>query len=85
MWHNSQSTEQPQLIDTTSSNFVVYLRKDITTEEINNTIYYNYKEYILSKSDWEAINSCLDTYPQIEKNTANIDYIAIMSDIDLED
>lgn len=78
----SESTIKPELIDTESSETTVYLRKDIkeTTridEMTNNEIvFYEYLEAKLTKLEYLQY--------LIEKQQADIDYIAIMSNIDLE-
>jgi len=72
----------PQLIDTTSSSTIVYLRKNITTEEyINNKtketcIKYYYDEAMLSKNEYnEYINTILiDKLINIEDVLADILY-----------
>lgn len=57
-WINAQSTEMPELFDTTSSAVYNYIRKDVTEEVVENpdgttTTYYNYLEQKVLKEDWE--------------------------------
>ena len=85
----SQSSVKPDLVDTTSSKVVVYLRQNIVenikTDEMSGeeTVFYEYEEAKLTKQEyqeylkeWEIID--------IQKQRADIDYIALMSGIDLE-
>lgn len=77
-----QSAEQPNELDTISSQTTVYLRKNIiaktTTDENGETLtYYEYDECKLTKAEYQAY--------LIDKQRADIDYIALMSDIDLEE
>lgn len=85
----SESTIKPELVDTTSSKKYTYLRKDIiktqkTDEFSNETItLYEYQEAKLTKAEYQeylAELSIIDTQQQ----RADIDYIAIMTGIDLE-
>lgn len=58
-WKQSESMERPAEVDETSSNFVVYLRKDITEVEVPETDTepahkkYVYQEAILTKAEYE--------------------------------
>ena len=77
-----QSAAQPNELDTISSQTTVYLRKNIiaktTTDENGETLtYYEYDECKLTKAEYQAY--------LLEKQRADIDYIALMSDIDLEE
>lgn len=62
VYYESQSSQKPDLIDTTSSKKVVYLRKDITTTEVpvddsenaETTTMYTYKEAKLTKEEYET-------------------------------
>ena len=85
----SQSSVKPDLVDTTSSKVVVYLRQNIIenikTNEISGeeTIFYEYEEAKLTKQEYQEYLKELEII-DIQKQRADIDYIAIMSDIDLE-
>ena len=85
----SQSTIKPDLIDTTSSKSTVYLRKNIVeVEKINEsdnstTLFYEYDEAKLSKEEYQEYLKELEII-DIQKQRADIDYIALMSGIDLE-
>ena len=86
----SQSSVKPDLIDTTSSKGVVYLRQNIVenikTDEISGeeTVFYEYEEAKLTKQEYQEYLKELEII-DIQKQRADIDYIAIMSGIDLED
>lgn len=86
MWRsveNSDSTK-PAEIDTTTSGSVVYIRKnfmevpsvDMNGEEDGS--HWKYDEMTVLKSEWP-------TYEQTMKNASNIDYIAMMTDLELEE
>lgn len=48
----SQSTVKPELIDTTSSKKVVYIRQNIVETVIDDTTYYEYDEAKLTKAEY---------------------------------
>ena len=81
-YKKAQSAEQPNELDTISSQTTVYLRKNIvekttTDENGDKSTYYEYDECKLTKTEYQAY--------LLEKQRADIDYIALMSDIDLEE
>ena len=85
----SQSSVKPDLIDTTSSKVVVYLRQNIVenikTDEMSGeeTVFYEYEEAKLTKQEYQEYLKELEIV-DIQKQRADIDYIALMSGIDLE-
>ena len=85
----SQSSVKPDLVDTTSSKVVVYLRQNIVenkkTDEISGeeTVFYEYEEAKLTKQEYQEYLKELEII-DIHKQRADIDYIALMSGIDLE-
>ena len=85
----SQSSIKPDLIDTTSSKVVVYLRQNIIenikTDEMSGkeTVFYEYEEAKLTKEEYQEYMKELEII-DIQKQRADIDYIALMSGIDLE-
>ena len=85
----SQSSVKPDLIDTTSSKVVVYLRQNIVekikTDKISGeeTVFYEYDEAKLTKAEYQEYLKELEII-DIHKQRADIDYIALMSGIDLE-
>ena len=85
----SQSSVKPDLVDTTSSKVVVYLRRNIVenkkTDEISGeeTVFYEYEEAKLTKQEYQEYLKELEII-DIQKQRADIDYIALMSGIDLE-
>ena len=85
----SQSSVKPDLVDTTSSKVVVYLRQNIVenkkTDEISGeeTVFYEYEEAKLTKAEYKEYLKELEII-DIQKQRADIDYIALMSGIDLE-
>ena len=86
----SQSSVKPDLVDTTSSKIVVYLRQNIIenikTDEMSGeeTVFYEYEEAKLTKQEYQEYLKELEII-DIHKQRADIDYIALMSGIDLED
>ena len=85
----SQSSVKPDLVDTTSSKVVVYLRQNIVenikTDEMSGkeTVFYEYEEAKLTKAEYKEYLKELEII-DIQKQRADIDYIALMSGIDLE-
>ena len=85
----SSSSVKPDLIDTTSSKVVVYLRQNIVenikTDEMSGeeTVFYEYEEAKLTKAEYQEYLKELEII-DIHKQRADIDYIALMSGIDLE-
>ena len=85
----SQSSVKPDLVDTTSSKVVVYLRQNIVenkkTDEMSGkeTVFYEYEEAKLTKAEYKEYLKELEMI-DIQKQRADIDYIALMSGIDLE-
>lgn len=84
----SESTIKPELIDTTSSKTTVYIRKNIIEKERDSeagdsTTYYEYDEAKLTKEEYQEYLKELEII-DIQKQRADIDYIALMSGIDLE-
>ena len=85
----SQSSDKPHIVDTTSSKVVVYLRQNIVenknTDEMSGeeTVFYEYEEAKLTKAEYQEYLKELEII-DIQKQRADIDYIALMSGIDLE-
>ena len=85
----SQSSVKPDLVDTTSSKTTVYIRQNIVenikTDEMSGkeTVFYEYEEAKLTKAEYQEYLKELEII-DIQKQRADIDYIAIMSGIDLE-
>ena len=85
----SQSSVKPELVDTTSSKTTVYIRQNIVenikTDEMSGeeTVFYEYDEAKLTKAEYKEYLKELEII-DIQKQRADIDYIALMSGIDLE-
>ena len=85
----SQSSVKPDLLDTTSSKTTVYIRQNIVenikTDEMSGeeTVFYEYDEAKLTKQEYQEYLKELEII-DIQKQRADIDYIALMSGIDLE-
>lgn len=85
-WKLSESSaeEQPAAIDTESSAFVVYARKNFVHVEKTNedgTTYkvWQYLEQIIPKEDWEVYSSIIAIDTSVDSNRADIDYLLIMA------
>ena len=85
----SQSSVKPDLVDTTSSKTTVYIRQNVVenkkTDEMSGkeTVFYEYEEAKLTKEEYKEYLKELEII-DIQKQRADIDYIALMSGIDLE-
>lgn len=85
----SKSYIEPDLIDTTSSKKYVYLRQNVV--EVNSKdeqsgedrSYFEYDEAKLTKSEYEEYLKELSIL-DIQQQRADIDYIALMTGVDLE-
>lgn len=85
MWYYAESNEHPQTVDSTSSKNWVYVRRNIEEFEREDETEPAIKEKFYR---WEEMKIRKDTYPiyqQEQANAANIDYIAMMNDIDLDE
>lgn len=81
-WYEGTSSVYPSLVDTTSSKKWVYVRRNIEEHERENDEGIKEKFY-----KWEEMKIRKEDYPiyQLEvQNSANLDYIAMMSDIDID-
>ena len=84
----SQSSVKPDLVDTTSSKVVVYLRQNIVenikTDEMSGkeTVFYEYEEAKLTKAEYQEYLKELDII-DIEKQRADIDFLALLIEADL--
>ena len=82
----SQSSVKPDLVDTTSSKIVVYLRQNIVekikTDEMSGeeTVFYEYEEAKLTKEEYQEYLKELEII-DIQKQRADIDYIMLMTGI----
>ena len=82
----SQSSVKPDLIDTTSSKVVVYLRQkiveNIKTDEMSGeeTVFYEYDEAKLTKQEYQEYLKELEII-DIQQQRADIDYIMLMTGI----
>lgn len=84
MWKTVESMEKPVTTDTTSSKKWAYIRRKIEEheriDEMTGDIvtYYTFEEMKISKENYPV-------YELEVQNAANLDYIAMMADIDLDD
>ena len=86
----SQSSVKPDLIDTTSSKTTVYVRQNIVenqrTDEMSGetSTFYEYQEAKLTKEEYQEYLKELEII-DIQQQRADIDYIALMCGVDLEE
>ena len=80
----SQSYVKPELVDTTSSKKVVYIRQNIVEIQKDDTKFYEYDEAKLTKSEYQEYLKELEII-DIQQQRADIDYIALMCGIDFEE
>ena len=89
-YKKSESTVKPELIDSTSSKKFIYLRQNIIkkvrvdNETNENITYYEYEEAKLNLEEYNQYLKELSII-DIQKQRADIDYIALMCGIDLEE
>ena len=82
----SQSSVKPDLVDTTSSKVVVYLRQNIVenikTDEMSGKeiVFYEYEEAKLTKEEYQEYLKELEII-DIQQQRADIDYIMLMTGI----
>lgn len=83
MWTTVESMFEPELTDSTTSRNWIYVRRNVRTEQRTDeatgetVTVYIFEEMKVPRDEWEL-------YKAVERNTANIDYIAMMSDIDID-
>ena len=86
----SQSKNYPDLVDNTSSKTFVYLRKNVielTIHDIElgkNVTSFEYEEVKLTKEEYQQYLKELEII-DIQQQRADIDYIALMTGVDLEE
>ena len=98
--HEGSQAVKPTAIDTTSSKTAVYLRKNIeriiredpmTGESV---ALWSYDEAKLTPAEWEAykteavtefLSKSEEITTSVERNNANIDYLSMMTGVDLPD
>lgn len=62
----SQSTVKPELVDTTSSKNVVYIRRDIVEVQKDDTTFYEYDEAKLTKDEYKEYLAKLEAQDTLE-------------------
>lgn len=89
-WYKSESTEMPDEVDSTSSKIVVYLRRNIVEKQSESDTdgetqtYYEYEEAKLTKDEYDKYLKKI-SITDINQLRADIDYLAIMADISLDE
>ena len=84
MWETVEATFMPDMTDSTTSRNWVYVHRNIReeqrTDEQTGETYtvWVFEEMKIPKDSWEL-------YKVVERNTANIDYLAMMTDVELEE
>lgn len=65
MWRKSESKIKPVLIDITSSQTVVYVRKNIEEVARDDETLYVYDEQEVKKEDWDLYKTVLDNSSEL--------------------
>lgn len=84
MWYYAEGKELPAIVDETSSKSWVYVRRNIEEFEREDETDPTIKEKFYR---WEEMKMRKEDYPiyQLEvQNAANLDYIAMMTDVEIE-
>lgn len=84
MWYYAEGKERPAIVDETSSKSWVYVRRNIEEFEREDETDPAIKEKFYR---WEEMKIRKEDYPiyQLEvQNAANLDYIAMMTDVEIE-
>ena len=79
-FYKSSSSVKPEMIDTTSSKKVVYIRQNIVETQIEETVFYEYEEAKLTKTEYQEYLKELEII-DIQQQRADIDYIMLMMGI----
>lgn len=87
----SQSTVKPELIDTTSSKKVVYIRQNIVEMQKDDTTFYEYDEAKLAKDEYKEYLAEMETQDTLEtienlktENKALSEQVGMLTDCILE-
>lgn len=83
-WYYTEGKDRPLVTDETSSKKWVYIRRNIEEFEREDETDPTIKEKFYK---WEEMKIPKENYPIYElevQNAANLDYLAMMSDIDLD-
>lgn len=84
-WYYSEGNERPAIVDEISSKKWVYIRRNIEEFEREDETNPTIKEKFYK---WEEMKIPKENYPIYElevQNAANLDYLSMMNDIDLDD
>lgn len=89
IYRKSESATDPALLDASSSKTTVYIRRNIqekqrTDEDGEQHTYYEYEEAKLTRKEWREYQKELE-FLDIRQQRADIDYIACMIGVDLEE
>ena len=76
-FYKSSSSVKPELIDTTSSKKVVYIRQNIIEKQMDDAVFYEYEEAKLTKAEYQEYLKELEII-DIQQQRADIDYIMLM-------
>lgn len=85
-YKQSMSLTEPEVVDSTSSNSIVYIRRNIVHHDVideENPEYWEYEEAQLTREEYEKYLKEI-SIPKLMQMRADIDYLAIMNGIDLE-
>lgn len=87
MWKIAESTIKPETLQIIEDEKLVYIRKDIhqITRQHDEQEYtlYQYYENCMPLEDWKIYEDIYLNSLDIVKNRANIDYVAMMTDVEI--
>lgn len=90
-FYKSSSSVKPEMIDTTSSKKVVYIRQNIVETQIDDTTFYEYDEAKLTKDEYKEYldeMKAQDTLKVIEnlktENQTLLEQVGMLTDCILE-
>lgn len=85
MWYYAEGKERPAIVDKTSSKKWVYIRRNIEEFEREDETDPEIKEKFYRWEEMKILKEDYPIYQQEQANAANIDYIAMINDIDLDE
>lgn len=89
MWKYVESAIRPEELDTSLSQVYNYVRRNIQEverkDESTGETYtiFTYEEQTIKKDEWAVYEEVITNKNDTETNAANIDYIAMMTDVEL--
>lgn len=79
-WHKAECPVYPELIDKSSSNYVI-IRKNVVEFMRNDEVVYKFDEKYIPIEEWITYEDLIITHSELAKQRADIDYIMIMEEL----